>query len=276
MRVPFGRVGRPPGGSIFGSLDWVSTEVEWSVPRAVRVGSLGLPPLFRARLSARVQRSPLRRRSPVRAVHCIGDLAVTHRGLPLLGFIRAPAPASCHCIRCSPSEPKLFRRFGLPHPNAFRPRRSSRPRRFPPQPAEPQAVRPLTRRRFVAPCSRSWGSPCFQRPLRPLHRFDPKTAATPSPVPSLSRWRSPFEAFPSLAAWPSSPRRSPCEGLRVHRRSCPLVVVPVRSFRVATVRPVRSSTSGLCSTRESVAIVVTLPSDDARCSHGFWWDWDPA
>ena len=133
------------------------------------------------------------------------------------------------------------------------------------------------RRGFVAPRNRPWGSPCFRHPLRPRSHCDPKTTAGASPARTLSRWRPPFEAFPSPAAWPSSPRRScgDCSPprLRVHRRSCPLVVVSARWFRVATIRfdPLLDLEAFFrWRVRSAVAM---LPSDGARCFPGLSWEW---
>jgi hypothetical protein len=100
--------------------------------------------------------------------------------------------------------------------------------------------------RSIAPCNRPWGSPCF----RGLVPSPPEGGAGRG---LLSRWRMPFEAFPSLAA-------VPCR-----HGSCPLVVgcrFRGLSARVAArFRSVWSAppTSGLFSTRESVATASALP-----------------
>jgi hypothetical protein len=110
--------------------------------------------------------------------------------------------------------------------------------------------------RFVAPCSRPWGSSSFES--APLARRRP-------PLDDI-----PCEAFPSLTA-------------SEHHQGCPcsLSIVPPRCWsrasaplRVATQQCFwfRTSASRLCSVRESVV--------DARCCHhtplvapmGFWLD----
>jgi hypothetical protein len=80
----------------------------------------------------------------------------------------------------------------------------------------------------IAPRYRPWGSPCFQ----------PDTD-----VPCFPRRRQPSEAFPSLVAVSISPSLLPS-------RCC-----PDRAFTgVATnAASCRFSTSGFCSTKESVA-----------------------
>ena len=109
----------------------------------------------------------------------------------LLGNHRAPPPF-CTPPRPHALEPKLARCSGC-LTERVRPRRSSRPRRFPPRPILSDRS---ARRRSVAPCSRPWGSPGFglRRRLRASHRrrFRP-------------RWRTPFEAFPSPVGARSSP-----------------------------------------------------------------------
>lgn len=92
--------------------------------------------------------------------------------------------------------------------------------------------RSLAARRFVAPCSRPWGSPCFQRVValrlrrpRGRHGLRPKSEI----VSRHPRWRRPFEAFPSPAASLSSPPSSEEDG--VHRQ-----VVPSRRWSQGAVR----------------------------------------
>ena len=92
-------------------------------------------------------------------------------------------------------------------PLAHRPRGFSPPRRLPPP-------RPC---RFVAPCSRSWGSPCFT----PSRNGDSHSAFLP------------FEAFPPPTATrrgscpcPVGDRQGPPLLTRLHRPPCPLALPP--------------------------------------------------
>jgi hypothetical protein len=80
----------------------------------------------------------------------------------------------------------------------------------------------------------------------------------------LSRWRRPFEAFPSLAA---SPRRRGSFPLAVAREVPGVFPARVATFASHSAFPGRS-TSGLCSAKESVASVPVLPPGAARCSLG--------
>jgi hypothetical protein len=155
---------------------------------------------------------------------------------PLVGFKDRPS-ASTNAVRPLPGGPKP----------AFRPGSASLQTRsalvVPPDSDGFLRSAPC---RSIAPCNRPWGSPCFWclAPLLP---------ESGSVVWLLSRWRMPFEAFPSLVA-------VPC-----HHGLCPLAVgcrfrepsprVAVR-FRFVFPAP---PTSGLCSTRESVATVPALP-----------------
>lgn len=156
--------------------------------------------------------------------------------------------------------------------------------------------------RFVAPCSRPWGSPRFRtfgfalrdgiarisphaRPASPsregladrrwvplasrsseearrAHVLQRTARAIPGSIPGGA---TPFEAFPSPAAVPR------------HRDRCPLAVGPsLRLTRVPHSREdvasgrvsVGSSTSGLCSAGESVAPARRCRRTAARCSHG--------
>jgi hypothetical protein len=100
---------------------------------------------------------------------------------------------------------------------------------------------------FVAPRSRPWGSPSFTQPAAYAARCDPLE-------------RGPYEAFPSLVA---SAHHQGCPVARitpVARTTChcasypPAVDCRLRSSCVATARlPSTLSTSGSCSTKESVA-----------------------
>ena len=106
--------------------------------------------------------------------------------------------------------------------------------------------------RFVAPCSRSWGSPGFRAPV--LLFGSPRTWC--SAVRSLSHWRRPFEAFPSPAAvhLVTAGCLLLAKEIRVHRVNLPSRRLDHRaSFRVATATTRASSTSGPFSTGESVA-----------------------
>jgi len=81
-----------------------------------------------------------------------------------------------------------------------------------------------------------------------------------------SRWRTPFEAFPSAAAPPSSHRRS-----GFTESVCPLAVTGARSGHSrcrGCSKRCTDSTSGLCSTAESVASRRRCHRQGARCSHG--------
>jgi hypothetical protein len=89
---------------------------------------------------------------------------------------------------------------------------------------------------FVAPRSRSWGSPRFQllwSALRPSATL----GSGPHGPGNLPLWRIPYEAFPSSAAIDHAVTASHPFGCGcVHRLACP-PAVPVRSrFRVATLR----------------------------------------
>lgn len=206
-------------------------------------------------------------------------LAASRPWTPLLGFID---PLRRHRATASavPCEPKLTRRSSChtrarsvlvvpPDLDGFLRSRSDRKR------SDRSA-----RRGFVAPRNRPWGSPCFRNPPRPRSHCDPKTTASASPARTLSRWRRPFEAFPSLAAWPSSPhpssevrRGSLLAEWRVHRRSCPLVVVSVRGFRVATV-PLAPILDLRAFFHQRVRSALAMfPSESARCSLGLCWEW---
>jgi hypothetical protein len=120
---------------------------------------------------------PLRRHSPVRAVRRLDDLAVGHPSDSSHGVHRFPSTSHACCVHLSTDTPKRIRVPGSARPGVFRPCRSSRLRRFPPQRASLQAGRSLALRRFVAPCSRPWGSPCFEPSLRPASviRRSPRT-----------------------------------------------------------------------------------------------------
>jgi len=105
--------------------------------------------------------------------------------------------------------------------------------------------------RFVAPCSRPWGSPCFRSAVR-----GPKTPGrSPFPMaPHPSKRFPPEQPLPRQSGEPGSPRRL----------ALPPLVRAAPSFarRVATVRAGGASlpsTSGLCSTLESVAGPLALP-----------------
>jgi hypothetical protein len=126
---------------------------------------------------------------------------------------------------------------------------------------------------FVAPRSRPWGSPRFGLPdsaSQPSLR--PEGRGPEGPSRNRPLWRGPFEAFPSSAAVDhavTAPR--PFGRGRVHRLAFPLAV----GAAPASVSPRRAallSTSGLCSTEESVAFVGRCRPATARCSLGLWID----
>jgi len=251
------------------SAPWArSTEVADSF-HAGFGGFVGLrpPATVRSFLTVRPQRlRPLRRRSPVRAVPACVVLRSRLLGLLSWGssipFARhrhcvhsRSGVAPCEALPLLRIEPARFDRVPflpfLPAPTFC-------------SAADPLAEtrRSLAARRFVAPCSRPWGSPCFQRVValrlrrpRGRHGLQPKSKI----VSRHSRWRRPFEAFPSPAASPSSPPSSEEDG--VHRRFVPSRrwsrgVVRTRIMACAVTRASRNasrtSTSRLCSTEESV------------------------
>jgi hypothetical protein len=115
-------------------------------------------------------------------------------------------------------------------PCSFRSCRSSRLQRFAPQRSDPK-IGPSTACGFVAPRSRSWGSPRFGRPGGLAALRDPKVCLLRRP-----QWRGPFEAFPSPAARPVRHRFPPPRGgFCVHRLACPLAVRST-PCRVTTAR----------------------------------------
>jgi hypothetical protein len=144
-------------------------------------------------------------------------------------------------------------------PDSFRSCRSSRLQRFPPQRPDPK-VGPSTACGFVAPRSRPWGSPCFQL-LSTL-----AVVATRRSLGAFPSSEDPSKLFPPRQPDPlvtaPPPRGFGC----VHRVAFPLAV-GCRWFRVATDPPA-PSTSGLCSTEESVAFEKRCHFATARCSHG--------
>jgi hypothetical protein len=140
------------------------------------------------------------------------ELSPSHAALPCPSWRLHPKMPSDPKRSGSSSSPGVFQRFPsietltarplpdgcpsfgtrMPTSCSFRPCRSSRLRRFAPR----------APRRFVAPCTRSWGSVRFG-----LHR--PATSrqherSQPSPRPRFT----PFRAFPSTTAVPR--HRGPC------------------------------------------------------------------
>jgi hypothetical protein len=149
-------------------------------------------PALVAHLSARSQAPPLRRRSPVRAVLAWSGLAVSPARTPLLGFIDAPSPRTPCCVH---SRMEVSPSFG-PGPACGSGRVPSVP--FLPastvcSAAGPTRVGSSAWRRFVAPCSRPWGSPCFRRRRRPTAvpiRGSEDVGPSPPPFPMASTLRS--------------------------------------------------------------------------------------
>jgi hypothetical protein len=117
--------------------------------------------------------------------------------------------------------------------------------------------------RFVAPCSRSWGSPGFHAPVRLLAACGRGRSAFRSTFPLAKTLRS----FLLSGSRPARHR-----GLLPKKeslsRECPRsprgwALPPLdrrRPVRVATDSNAASPTSGLCSTEESVAVAWTFPS----------------
>jgi len=181
------------------------------------------------------------------------------RGLLSWGSSIAPPPTQPSCVHI-PSKPSPGLRFGTatsrtcsvlavpPGSNGFL--RSDRIRR---------SAR-STVRGFVAPRSRPWGSPRFGLLWIGLSTEPrPEGRRTRRSVGSRPLWRTPYEAFPSSVA---SPCRHRATSFRTRSRS-PTGVPSRRSnpvrYCVATARGPCSSTSGRCSTEESVAMRATLP-----------------
>jgi hypothetical protein len=123
-------------------------------------------------------------------------------------------------------------------PYSVRPRRFSRPRRFAPH-------MPC---RFVAPCSRPWGSPRFGRPppgpcFRRERRQQVPASEPPFPVVLI-----PFRVFPSSAAPVTSPRPMPSRRLSNAVTHWAWAQAPEPFCASAD-----DSTSRPCSANESVA-----------------------
>jgi len=113
-----------------------------------------------------------------------------------------PLPVQLHSLRnvAFPSDRTL------PGPISFRSCRSSRLQRFPPQELSSRTKRALAARRFVAPCSRPWGSPCFQcvgtlRLRRPRGRARSEDRAAPFPMASTLRSFSLPGSLPLVTAF---------------------------------------------------------------------------
>jgi len=170
-----------------------------------------------------------------------------------MGFIDCPfADMAVVCVHS-----RLGRRPdfgpGLPIPDSFRSCRSSRLQRFPPQRVDPR-THPSTACRFVAPCSRPWGSPRFKLPGTPFGFPRPEGRGPEGPMES-----SPVAKTLRSVSLPGSrrPNRHRASSFRIRLRS-PVWRAP-SSF---VVRPLpcchgalrAQSTSRLCSTEESVAM----------------------
>jgi hypothetical protein len=189
-------------------------------------------------------------------------------GLLSWGSSMAPSsvmPAASTCPRTCRSASVYP---GQPRPGVFRPCRSSRLRRFPPQRTSLQATRSLALCRFVAPCSRPWGSPCFEPSLRPP-QCNPKITLRGS-----ARRPFPMAFHPSKRSPPRQPADRQCSPPRGGLRS-PIGVPSRRWFRCGpSVLPQRfhvgSSTSRLCSTGESVPPSRRCRPKVLDASLGFW------
>lgn len=162
---------------------------------------------FRRSRSHRIPSPPSRRHAGSLAAH----LPTRDRNLGLWVSSSLGVPQRSPLHRYPRVRPRsVSRGSGLPHPNAFRPCRSSRLRRLPPH----------TACRFVAPCYRSWGSPGF-RPATDVRR-----------CATLLRGVLPFEALRQDSGAPVA--RSPSSaslvhGDRSHRFPRPRGFVPSRS-----------------------------------------------
>jgi hypothetical protein len=116
---------------------------------------------------------------------------------PLMGFVEPPLHRQ-HCQSSLPNEPSPVLRWSA----SKRPTRSVHV-----VPPDSDGFLLLQLRRSVAPCSRSWGSPCFNPAC---------SARVPSATVAGSPLRRlPFEAFPLQTA------------VTRHRVRCPHAVVPV-------------------------------------------------
>jgi hypothetical protein len=165
-----------------------------------------------------------------------------------MGFIDRPfADMAVVCVHS-----RLDRRPdfgpGLPIPDSFRSCRSSRLQRFPPQRVDPR-THPSTSCRFVAPCSRPWGSPRFRLPGPPFGFPRPEGRGPEGPMES-----SPVAKTLRSFSLPGSrrPNRHRAFSFRSRLRS-PVGVPPRRSscvrFRVATVRYALSRPRGFVPPR---------------------------
>ena len=165
-----------------------------------------------------------------------------------MGFIDRPfADMAVVCVHS-----RLDRRPdfgpGLPIPDSFRSCRSSRLQRFPPQRVDPR-THPSTACRFVAPCSRPWGSPRFRLPGPPFGFPRPEGRGPEGPMES-----SPVAKTLRSFSLPGSrrPNRHRAFSFRSRLRS-PVGVPPRRSscvrFRVATVRYALSRPRGFVPPR---------------------------
>ena len=189
------------------------------------------------------------------------------RRTPLLGFIDVPSASHACCVHLSTDTPKRIRVPGSARPGVFRPCRSSRLRRFPPQRASLQAGRSLALRRFVAPCSRPWGSPCFEPSLGPAQR-DPKITLNGSKMRAF-----PDGVHPSKRSPPRQPgdrhRGPPRGGLRSP------IVVPSRRWHRALPLCRHSVPASFLDLKALLhrrvrSTFETLPSEGARCFPGLW------
>jgi len=159
-------------------------------------------------------------------------------------------------------------------PRSFRPCRSSRLRRFSPQSLDPK-TETSTACRFVAPCSRSWGSPGF----RLLYGFWPPADLVGPLFEVIPTGVHPSKLFPLQQ--PSARHRAP-----LLRRGGPSREggarspsgVPSRRWSVASPFPcchgfvLRVLDLKAFIHRRVRCRYTTFPSRPARCSHGLWID----
>jgi len=178
---------------------------------------------------------------------------------PLLGFIDHLS-VDTTVLRPHPVQAVAWTSVRDCHvPNVLRSCRSSRLQRFPPQRPDPK-TRPFDGPRVCCTPQPTMGFTTFRTPWLGLSTEPrPGGRRTRRSVGSRPQWRTPYEAFPSSAAWPCRHRAA---SFRTRSRS-PTGVPSRRSnrarCRVATARGSCSSTSGLCSTEQSVAMRAALP-----------------
>jgi hypothetical protein len=157
-------------------------------------------------------------------------------------------------------------------PSMCRSCRSSRLQRFLPQRAGPK-THSFDGPRVCCTPQPTMGFAKFRNSLaRPRSRAADPKVVDPKVRGSRPLWRRPFEAFPSSAASTMpSPRHVLSDAVAFTGWACPLAV----RVALACVSPRRAaplSTSGLCSTEESVAFVRRCRRTTARCSLGLWID----